>query len=213
LFNALVGQERAIVTDVPGTTRDFLTEKVEIDGLAVTLVDTAGVREANDVIEREGVARAARARAAADLVIAVVDSSVELNAEDTRLIEEATSHDIVLVASKADLPCRWLAAHAIRVSAVENAGLDELRRAIVGRLTGVETPRDSASVSNLRHVTLLKEAASALCRARRSAESGESEEFVLGELHQARSTLSEIVGGGASDEVLNHIFANFCVGK
>jgi tRNA modification GTPase len=119
----------------------------------------------------------------------------------------------VVVASKADRVAQWNTDNAVRVSVTTNIGLDELRRAILDAVTGVETLRDDASISNLRHITLLRESEASLCRAQHAAGQGEPEEFVLAELHQARATLSEIVGTGADDDVLNHIFASFCIGK
>ncbi len=103
LFNALVGAERAIVTDVPGTTRDLVTERVDIDGLAVTLVDTAGVRDTLDVVEREGVARGDRARAVADLVLVVMDASEALTDDDARLLDRTAGRRRLLVLNKTDV--------------------------------------------------------------------------------------------------------------
>ena len=214
LFNALVGQQRAIVTDVAGTTRDLLTENTEIEGLAITLVDTAGVRETTDIVEREGVDRAARAHGSADLAVVVLDSSEALEAEDRRLLEHALSTPRLIVASKADREPCWHIPDAIRVSALTSAGIGELRRAMVSALTGTDTLRDGAAVSNLRHVTLLKEARGALERARAAvSEDDAPEEFVLGDLHRARACLSEVVGPGTGEDVLDHIFKHFCVGK
>jgi len=214
LFNALIGQDRAIVTEVPGTTRDLLTESVELDGLAITLVDTAGLRETHDVVEREGVDRARRARDSADLVIVVLDSGNELIDEDERLLEQSSSTRRLVVASKSDREAKWEVAKSIRVSALMNTGIGDLRQAIVRALTGEESLRDTASISNLRHVTLMEEARAALRRARAAAsEDGAPEEFVLVDLHQARTSLGEIVGSNASDDVLEHIFKRFCIGK
>ena len=162
LFNALIGQERAIVTDVPGTTRDLLTETIDLDGLAITLVDTAGERETQDAVEREGVSRAVRARDAADLMLIVIDSGEELTEEDRRLLEQSSSAARLVVASKSDREPKWEMEGALRVSTVKNAGLDELRRAMVCSLTGAEGLKDPAAISNLRHVLLLKEARATL---------------------------------------------------
>ena len=214
LFNALVGQERAIVTRVPGTTRDLVTEKVDLEGLAITLVDTAGLRETIDIVEREGVDRAERARNAADLLLVVLDSSEELSGADEGLLESSCGAPRVVVASKADRESRWTLDGALRVSTQADIGLDELRRAIVIALTGGESLRDTAQISNLRHVSLLREARGALARAHAAlTEAHVPEEFILIELNQARSSLGQIVGVGAGDEVLEHIFARFCIGK
>ena len=214
LFNALIGQERAIVTEVPGTTRDLLTETIDLDGLAITLVDTAGERETQDAVEREGVSRALRARDAADLMLIVIDSGEELTEEDRRLLEQSSSAARLVVASKSDREPKWEMEGALRLSTVKKAGLDQLRRAMVSSLTGAEGLKDPAAISNLRHVLLLKEARATLtgvCAAMR--EHGAPEEFVLADLHRARASLAEVVGVGSSEETLDYIFNHFCIGK
>jgi tRNA modification GTPase len=213
LFNALIGQERAIVTDVPGTTRDFLTETIDLHGLSVTLVDTAGERETKDTIEREGVARAIRARDSADLVLVVIDSSEELTDDERRLVESQSVGMRIVVASKADREPRWERADAIRVSTFRGEGLDDLRCAIARSLTGDEGLRDPAAISNLRHVMLLKEARVALTRARTAITEQAPEEFVLADLHRARASFDEVVGIGSSEDTLDYIFQHFCIGK
>jgi len=214
LFNALIGQERAIVTEVPGTTRDLVTETIDLDGLAITLVDTAGERETQDAVEREGVSRALRARDAADLMLIVIDSGEELTEEDRRLLEQSSSAARLVVASKSDREPKWEMEGALRLSTVKKAGLDQLRRAMVSSLTGAEGLKDPAAISNLRHVLLLKEARATLtgvCAAMR--EHGAPEEFVLADLHRARASLAEVVGVGSSEETLDYIFNHFCIGK
>jgi len=213
LFNALIGQERAIVTDVPGTTRDFLTETIDLHGLAVTLVDTAGERETKDTIEREGMARAMRARDSADLVLVAIDSGEELTDDDRRLIESSSAGTRLIVASKADRVPRWERPDAIRVSTTRGEGLDDLRCAMLRSLSGDEGLRDPAAISNLRHVTLLKEARTALTRARTAVTNQAPEEFVLADLHRARASFGEVVGIGSSEETLDYIFKHFCIGK
>jgi tRNA modification GTPase len=214
LFNALIGQDRAIVTDVPGTTRDLLTETIDLDGLAVTLVDTAGERETHDAVEREGVSRAVRARDAADLVLIVIDSGEELTEEDRRLVRAASSKARLVVASKADRTPKWEMEGAHRVSTLQEAGLGELKRAMLSLLTGDEALRDPAAISNLRHVLLLKEVRSILNRVCVAvSEALTPEEFVLADLHRARASLAEVVGIGSSDDTLDYIFDHFCIGK
>ena len=214
LFNALIGHERAIVTDVPGTTRDFLTETIDLDGLAVTLVDTAGARETKDEVEREGVARAIRARDAADLLLVVIDSADELTEDDHRLIDSDEGHARLVVASKCDREPKWERTEAIRVSTTRGEGLDDLRCAMLRSLTGQEGLRDPAAISNVRHVMLLKEARAALTQARTAInDAGAPEEFVLADLHRARMSFGEVVGIGSSEETLDYIFRHFCIGK
>ena len=214
LFNALIGQERAIVADVPGTTRDFLTETIDLNGLAITLVDTAGTRETKDEVEQEGVMRAVRARDAADLVLVVIDSAEELTEDDHRLIDSDDGRARLIVASKCDREPKWEMTEAIRVSTMRREGLDDLRCAMLRSLTGQEGLRDPPAISNLRHVMLLKEARTALTRARTAInDAGAPEEFVLADLQRARMSFGEVVGLGSSEETLDYIFRHFCIGK
>jgi tRNA modification GTPase len=214
LFNALVGQARAIVTDIPGTTRDLLTETIDLDGVAITLVDTAGERETQDAVEREGVFRAARARETADLTLIVIDSGEELTEEDRHLLERTSSVMRLVVASKADRAPKWVMEGALPVSVLRNTGLPELRRAMLTTLAGEERLCDPAPISNLRHVSLLKDVRTTLARACAAMrEEGAPEEFVLVDLHRARTSLAEVVGVGSSEETLDYIFSHFCIGK
>lgn len=218
LFNALVGASRAIVTDVPGTTRDLLTERVDIGGLVVTLVDTAGLRQARDAIEAEGVRRAEEVRDIAALTLVVIDGSVALTDVDRRMA--SVSGGCLVVASKADRPRVWSdetlgtqAVEAIAVSAVTGAGLQQLRHRIVGALTSREEWRDPPAVSNLRHLSHLADAVEIIGRAEETLAAGATEELVLAELSGARASLEEISGRRAPDDLLRHIFSRFCIGK
>jgi len=214
LFNALIGHDRAIVTDIPGTTRDLVTEKVDLDGFLVTLVDTAGQREALDAVEREGVLLAARARASADLLLLLIDSGEPLGDDDRRLLMDSVSVPRVVVASKADRAWKWDIEGAIRVSTLQHTGLTALRGAIVDALIQEQPFKDPAAISNLRHVSLLKDARTTLARTQAAVrEQAMPEEFVLSDLHRARASLSEVVGIGSSEETLDYIFSHFCVGK
>jgi tRNA modification GTPase len=215
LFNALLGEPRAIVTEVPGTTRDLVTEQVEIDGLAVTLIDTAGIRVTGDLVEQEGVNRAMGAIGAADLLLVVIDSGDDLDDEDRRLLEDVVPlARRLVIASKSDRRSRWDLEGAIRVSALTNSGIEALKHAIVGALSGGDSLRDTPAISNLRHASLLRQAQNSLRRARAAAdEQGAPEEFVLVDLHQARVHFEEVVGASTNEDVLRHIFDRFCVGK
>jgi tRNA modification GTPase len=218
LFNALAGAPRAIVTPVPGTTRDLVTERIDIQGLEVTLVDTAGERDAADLVEQEGMARGARAREAADLVVLVLDGSAAAEREDDRLIEQTATMTRVVVVNKADrgshrewqerAPVGWLA-----VSARSGEGLDGLRAAIARALTGAERLTDSPAVSNVRHVDLLHRARAHLLAATDAARAATPEEFVLSDLQAARQCFDEIVGTRTVDDILDQVFARFCIGK
>ena len=202
LFNALAGAPRAIVTEVPGTTRDFVTEVVDIEGMSVTLIDTAGLRDTTDRVEAEGVLRARQTLAVSDLALVVVDEDEPENLSAKHFV----------VQNKFDLgrPRR-----GVCVSAATGFGLDALRRAIVEALNDAPL-RDRPAITNLRHIALVERAHEALLRARQaaSADGGSlSEEFVLADLQDARAALEEITGRRASDELLARIFSRFCIGK
>ena len=221
IFNALAGADRAIVTAIPGTTRDLVAEQVDVEGLAVTLVDTAGWRETTDVVEREGVARGARARSAADLLVLVLDRSQPLAPEDGTLLRETADRRRIVVSNKADLTA---AAPAVGESAAPNghlsvsaktgAGMDELRLGIASALSGAEALRDGAAMSNVRHIELAERARESLLAAQGAVGSGETpEEFVLADLQAGRVSLEEIAGARTNEDLLRHIFETFCIGK
>jgi tRNA modification GTPase len=221
LFNVLAGADRAIVTDVAGTTRDLVTERIDLGGLAITLVDTAGARDAVDVVERLGVERATRARAVADLVLVVVDGSEPLTREDSRLLEETSRRSRLIVANKSDRaiapvggPGGEAPKELHRVSALTGDGVDRLRAAIACALGGGESLRDCASISNARHIDLLRRARASLVEAHRSAGQGTTpEEFLLTDLQDARRCFDEVVGARTSEDVLDAVFSRFCIGK
>ena len=215
LFNRLAGAARAIVTDVPGTTRDLLTERVDVGGVPLTMVDTPGPRaRAGDAIEEEGIARARQAVAAADLLLVVLDRSGALTDDDRSLLEDTASRRRLIVASKGDLPPAWDAQPlgALEVSSITDAGVDALRTALAGS-AGAGVLRDRAPVANMRHASLLEDARGAVARARTAAAAGLPEEFVLADLHEARARFDEITGARPQDEVLRVIFERFCIGK
>jgi tRNA modification GTPase len=215
LFNRLAGAARAIVTDVPGTTRDLLTERVDVGGVPFTIVDTAGLRgRAGDAIEEEGIARARQAAEAADLLVVVLDRSMALSDDDRALLEATASRPRLIVASKSDLPPVWnaRAAGALEVSSLTDEGIDGLRAALVDA-AGVGVPRDRAPMANMRHVALLEKARDAVARAAAAAAAGVPEECVLADLHEARGRFDEITGARPQDEVLRVIFERFCIGK
>jgi tRNA modification GTPase len=230
LFNALAGAARAIVTEVPGTTRDVLTERVDVEGVPVTLVDTAGLREAADAIEAEGVARARQAQKVAALTMVVLDGSRPLGEAERAVLAGAAAPRIVVL-NKADLVRRVTATDVageaggeqtgtrgvpvVRVSAVMGEGLDGLRALVVAALGAIpeHDARDTPAISNVRHLALVERALDALGRAREAVEGGATEELVLVELSAARQALEELTGRRTTDDLLQHIFARFCVGK
>jgi tRNA modification GTPase len=218
LFNALAGADRAIVTEVPGTTRDLITEVVDVNGAAVTLVDTAGLRESVDAIEAEGVRRARHSAETAQVAVVVLDGSEPLRPDDHELVARTRTSARVVVRNKSDLAGAWRLEELrdtvapVSVSATTGAGLEDLRAAIVESL-GAGDLREGAAITNIRHLALLDRAAAALARAREAASISEPEELVLADLHEARSALEEITGKRSSDDLLNEIFSRFCIGK
>jgi tRNA modification GTPase len=217
LFNRLAGSARAIVTEIPGTTRDLVTEVVDIEGAAITVVDTAGLHAAPaDAVEREGIDRARAALGIADLVIVVLDRSRLLNDDDRELLEATRDRRRVIAGNKCDLAPAWEhepAGDALALSARTGEGLDALRRAIVSALCGREPSRDPPAITNARHVDLLTRAAAALRRASAAAREGVPEECVAADLSEARLLLEEVTGARTPDDILREIFGKFCIGK
>ncbi|HUR21316.1 MAG TPA: tRNA uridine-5-carboxymethylaminomethyl(34) synthesis GTPase MnmE [Vicinamibacterales bacterium] len=222
LFNALVGTNRAIVTPLAGTTRDLLTEQLDVCGVPITLVDTAGLRTSTDVIEEEGVKRAERAREGAALTLLVLDKSQPLDEDDRRLLGGTNGAQLV-IANKADLESAWASdavtdsggGAALDVSAVTGAGLDAMRTAIVTALSGAsgEDWRDPPRLSNLRHLQQVERALVAVERSLDGLREGATEELVLAELSDARTALESLTRTRSSDDLLVHIFSRFCIGK
>ena len=207
LMNRLLAEDRAIVTDIPGTTRDLLSADIEIHGIPVRLTDTAGLREGGDVVEALGIERAREAIAKADLVLAVEDdrcaSSSAETADDRRL----------LVRNKVDLTGRLAGEGAngeVRVSALTGAGLDTLRRRIA-EIAGV-APEGGLFLARERHLAALAGAGSALANARARVAEGAGD-LAAEDLRLAQSRLGEIVGATSADDVLGAIFSGFCIGK
>ncbi|MCY4659758.1 MAG: tRNA uridine-5-carboxymethylaminomethyl(34) synthesis GTPase MnmE [Acidobacteria bacterium] len=222
LFNRLLGMPRAIVADVAGTTRDLLTETLDLDGLPVTLVDTAGMRDSGDAVETEGVRRALGALGAATLAVVVLDRSVPLGADDLRLLAGTSRTRRIVVVNKTDRPPCWSAVDlaaagveeaALHVSLLDEGGAPAVRAAIAQALLRDRAPEDTPVVSNIRHITLLETAAAALIRAAAAASKGATEELVLADLQAAGGALEELSGKRAPNAVLERIFERFCIGK
>jgi len=222
LFNALLRAGRAIVTPIPGTTRDLVTDTADVEGMRLELVDTAGVRETSDEIENEGVSRARRAWSTADLVLVVLDMSRPLDEADFDLLRETSELLRIVVANKSDLSHTWspsdLALPCELVSAATGAGLDRLRREVRAVIEGGNPAvvKDTAAVTNVRHTALLERARTSLRNALDALEApggAVAEEFVLTDLHDARAALEEVTGKRTSEDLLRHIFSRFCIGK
>jgi tRNA modification GTPase len=217
LFNCLAGAGRAIVTEIPGTTRDLVTETIDVDGIPMLIVDTAGIREgADDPVELEGIRRATAARDVAHVIAVVLDRSRPLDDDDRELLSSTKNRARVIAANKSDLTPAWdlasIDAPLVCVSATTGEGIDCFRAAIVEAAAG-EPTRDVPAVTNVRHAELVRRARAALERAAAAARSGTPEEFVLADLTEARRRLEEITGTRTSDDVLKAIFERFCIGK
>jgi tRNA modification GTPase len=217
LFNALVGTGRAIVSEVPGTTRDLVSEVVEIEGLRVTLVDTAGLRDTLDGVESEGVDRARQAQAVADVVLVVMDGSRPLDANDQKIMDETAGCRRLLVLNKSDVGIAVENANgaAFVVSAVSLDGIPGLREGIAD-LFGIHPNTDRPEITNLRHLKLVEKARDAMTRAVEAVTESDgriSEEFVLADLQDARGALEEVSGRRTPEHLLEHIFSQFCIGK
>jgi tRNA modification GTPase len=218
IFNKLAGHDRAIVSHVPGTTRDLVTERVEVHGIPITLVDTAGVRRTEDVVEHEGVNRARQATSVASLVVVVFDQSMPFDANDHELLTLTADRERLIVRNKVDLPAAWddsIVEDSLPMCAVTGSGVDTLRSALARRLSAREGLRDAPSVSNARHIELLERARRSFHRARELVRDDQEtpEELVIADLQEARSALEEVTGKRTSDDLLHHIFERFCIGK
>ena len=213
LFNALLNANRAIVTAIPGTTRDMLAERADIGGLSLALIDTAGVRETADVVEQQGVSRTRETLRVADLVLVVLDRTRAMTAEDRGILAETESQARIVVLNKSDLPA-VISEAGVAISARTGAGLDGLIAAIASELTSNGSDqRDQPAVTNVRHAVLLERARAALLSATGALADEVSEEFPLLDLQEAGHALQEITGRRTSDDLLHHIFATFCIGK
>jgi tRNA modification GTPase len=211
LFNRLLQQDRAIVTEIPGTTRDLVSETASLDGIPVKFVDTAGIREGQDLVESLGIERSYQAMADADLTLVVVDVSAPLGEEDRRLIERAQGKRIV-AGNKCDLGIAGL--DALPVSALTGEGIVELRRAILDTLAPRgRIEQEGGFITSLRHEQLLRESREALEQARNATEAGIPHEMLLLDLYAALRPLDAITGATTADDILNRIFSTFCIGK
>jgi tRNA modification GTPase len=223
LFNYLTRSERAIVTPHPGTTRDVLVESIDLNGIPVTLVDTAGLRDSVDAIEREGVRRATDAASTADLLLLVLDRSAPLEGDDCALLIGGNNRNRVVVANKCDCAEAWQASVVLRdephwceISSLSGEGYSRLLELVTLVLGASSQPADAPRVTNERHIQLLQRCSASLTRAvdesRRCGERA-PEELLLFELTEARSALEELAGVRTSEDVLARIFERFCIGK
>lgn len=209
LFNALLAQERAIVTDIAGTTRDTIEEELDLDGIPVRLVDTAGLRDAADPVEREGVRRAETAGREADLRILVLDATRDPDAGE---LEAATGDGTLVVANKSDLEPRGPLS-ALPVSARTGAGTLTLREKISERLGVSREQQADPVLTNARHADSLRRCLAGITRASAAFADGLSEELVLEDLRESILHLAEITGEYGTEDLYDRIFTTFCLGK
>jgi len=222
LLNALLGQERVIVTPVAGTTRDVIEESINLDGLPVVLWDTAGIRDTADEIERIGVHLARDYLEKADARIVVIDGSLPLSAEDSELVIATREAKALIAINKSDLP-ESLSEDRLkslgcpikycRVSAKTGEGVSELKHALRNLILDKEIEFSPVAITNLRQRSALQRTENALRHAAESLREGFAAEFVAVDLNEAREALEEITGLINSEDILDKIFSNFCIGK
>jgi len=220
IFNRLLARDRAIVTEVEGTTRDTLEEELEIGGIPVRLVDTAGLRQVKDPLESEGVRRAEQAREEADLLLLVLDGSRPLEPVERAALEKAREERerarTVVVLNKCDLepPAGWALPDpaVLKVSALTGEGMDKLQEALRNCLVGAG-PLEDPIITDARHGSALQQTAEALHRASAALASGLTEEIVLEDLREARRALGGITGEFTGEDLYDRIFSTFCIVK
>jgi tRNA modification GTPase len=220
IFNRLLRLERAIVTEIAGTTRDSITESVSLRGIPVSLTDTAGLRRASDRIEEIGVERSQRAMADADLLVVVIDGSTELLPEDLTVLSQATKARHLIAVNKCDLPRapgleKQLGglSPVVHLSALTGEGLENLTTAILAPFGTVDSEGVGLLVTDSRHYDLLRRAQSSLEESLVGLKDGASEELLLVGLHNALKFLGEITGETTTEDILSEIFSTFCIGK
>lgn len=208
LFNRILEQDRAIVTDIPGTTRDLVSEATSIGGIPVKLMDTAGIRVGSDVVEALGIERSYQAIADADVTVLVIDLSAPLEEQDLELMRRAPG--AIIAGNKCDLPRKAEAPEGtIPVSALTGDGIGALRE----RLAPSPAGREDGFITSLRHEQLLKESGLFLEKARNAALNSIPHEMLLLDLYSALRPIDAITGATTADDILNRIFTTFCIGK
>jgi tRNA modification GTPase len=220
LLNRLLREERAIVTAIPGTTRDVIEESIDLDGVMIRLVDTAGVRETEDIVEREGIKRTRAAQDEADLLLVVVDGSVPLTNDDRALLNAVRDRKHVVLLNKADLVDTLdmdagLVGHLVYViSAKTGVGVEMVKSALRAQLvSGGFEASEGVTVTNVRHRDALRRAGEFLGQALESVQCGMAGELVSIDVRAAADALGEITGAITTDEILGRIFSEFCIGK
>ncbi|MEK6582838.1 MAG: tRNA uridine-5-carboxymethylaminomethyl(34) synthesis GTPase MnmE [Nitrospirota bacterium] len=229
LLNALLQKDRAIVTNMPGTTRDIIEEYLNINGLPLRIIDTAGIRESHDMAEREGVKRSLKAIEDADLVIAVVDGSEPLKNEDFEVLGKIKGKNAIIAINKSDLispkeresrraevasALFSYASQIISISALKEDGLEELKDTIFSScVKNWKEQKEGIIITNLRHKIAIQAAYDSLGNALKSMETNQPVEITAIDLREALDRIGEIVGAVTTDDILNRIFSDFCIGK
>jgi tRNA modification GTPase len=221
IFNSLLSFDRSIVTEIPGTTRDTISEVINLEGVPVLITDTAGVRSSLDMIELMGMERTRRAIADADLIVAVIDGSQPLNEEDRRIVREASDSYSVIALNKSDLEsfcinnAQQLAQNLclVPVSAKTGAGLQSLCAEIIKPFSANLLDENSFVITNARHFDLLRRTSDALNSAEELVHQKQSEEIILAKLYEGLRFLGEITGETTPEAILSQIFSSFCIGK
>lgn len=214
LMNALLGKDRAIVTDIAGTTRDILEEDLRLGQLHFKLIDTAGIRETVETIEKEGIRRSHAAMREADLILLLLDASRPLTPQDQELIETTPKEKTLVIWNKIDLGKPSLNIDAIQISAKERTGLEELKTAIDQIIWKKGIPsKEEVLITKLRHYQALNNATQACQTAIRGLKSGISPEFVASDMRAALNELGTIIGANVTEDILSAIFSKFCLGK
>lgn len=223
MLNNLIQDNKAIVTEVAGTTRDVLEEYVNVRGVPLRLVDTAGIRDTEDIVEKVGVERSRKALSEADLILFVLNNNEPLTEDDQTLFEVIKNEDVIVIINKTDLEQRLDVSELremigdmplIQTSMLKQEGIDELEIQIKDLFFGGEVQnQDMTYVSNSRHISLLKQARQSIQDAIDAAESGIPMDMVQIDLTRTWEILGEIIGESASDELIDQLFSQFCLGK
>jgi tRNA modification GTPase len=223
LFNVLLGEERTIVTPVPGTTRDFIEEVITVNSIPLTIMDTAGLRDPEDAIEEEGVRKTKDKLDQADLILLVIDGSVDQDDRVAELVPDAKMSKIVVICNKVDLPRKvsldelqrcFPGSRIVATSALYKRGIEELKETIASLIT-TNSPSSPAQtvITNLRHKVALEKTMEALKEAQEGLHKNIPPEFTAADLQSALHCLGEITGQTSGEEVLDQIFSRFCIGK
>ena len=222
LLNVLAGEERAIVTEIEGTTRDTLEESIYLGEVVLNLVDTAGIRDTNDYVEKIGVEKARNFAKEADLIVYVVDASVPLDENDKEIMELIKNRKAIVLLNKVDLVkvvteeqlSEQTKKVVIPISAKKEEGIDKVEQVIKDMFfEGEISFNDEVYITNVRHKTAILEGIKSLCQVQESIENGMPEDFYSIDLMSAYEVLGEIIGESVGEDLVNTIFSEFCMGK